>query len=370
MLLQKIVIPILFFITCNGFCQKDTLYTKYDAIFTSFNFKGISEFISFDYLTINDTAGNVIENSDVFYSSLGNSFGISINTKYYGFYFNVRPLNDYVAKKNYTTWDSLFSLPQRRNFGFNYFFKYLDFKAQYSMCKGGQNGNFSDFQKFRSTSININVEYCFNRKYRLGRINSNLFFPRKSLYSLSLKSNLYYNKLQNNGTAFLSTNTNTTGSTFLTTLNHVFLSEFSGIEFLTGFYGFITKNQFKRDGALKNFSWFFNPSVIVGPSFYNGKIKCIDSSYDIQKYGIRLNYQIKIRFGLNIKSFLFDSGIGLYSQFFKLNNYSQNYALGFFSLSIGYRIPFKKGYEKTDAFMKKINPFKKKKEETKAAESN
>lgn len=365
MKLNKIIFISSIFISSNCIGQNDTLYYKYDVIIAGLNCNIGTTDLYYNYKFQYDSIGNRHETTLDFLLSDEFSTGLAFKSKYMSFGIKIKSLSADASSGNKLLYSG------SKAFAFNFFLNKLLITIRYNQKVGAYLYSYFGYPrdtliglpKFKHSDLSLGADYFFSKKFSFSRANSGLYFPKKSVFGLAVKSNFMWNKSTNDNSSFLTTFATSGINNIDTTLiwNHAKVSEFYGIDILPGVHCFLTKNQFKHPNSkFKYFCWYYYVSVSYGPSFFSGKTVSLNESYNTNQTGVALNTYYIMRSGINTRYFYFEiNSCGQIRQF-KQRNFILDHQVGNANFLIAFRIPFKKGYEKTDAFMKKINPFKKK----------
>ena len=327
------------------FAQSDSLYTKYDAIVV-----GIQNSYSGNYMLLNYNlqTGEALHARLKPYSNI--SSGLTIRTKYMSFFVNIKPLTNYLDNLfNPGGWFYKENPPVYRAFSFNYSFKKFLFRSHLNMNSGVfafVGNNIATELEF--LKLTVGGEYFFNTQFSFSRANSALYFPKKSYSTFSFSGNFIYNK--------------TNGVVTPEYVLH-YNSKFYGLELLPGVHCYLTKNQFNSGRKNRKAFVFLNPSLNAGATLFFGETKANPHAYDTKQFSISYNARSTIKFGLNTKNMYLEVSSGAQLIKFSQDNYSETHLKYYGSFLLGFRIPYKKGYEKTDAFFRKLNPFKKREKE-------
>jgi hypothetical protein len=338
----------------------DTLYIKYDAILTGFSYSGSGERVTFAY--VDQTMDRYRMDFDLELNAKV-ATGISARSKYGSAFLSIRPLNDILNKSSVVRGSA--SIPKRRSFGFTLYPEQLMVNGRFTKITGGLYNDFDSvtpsnemyehytmIENFKSVHLTLGATYFFNKKFSFSKANSSLYFPKKSVFTWIVSSQYFYRRMHRADTAFLpgSEFGNLTGDNIYYYYNFNYADDvtFTGFDIVGGFEFFLTRNRIKKPN--KGFPGYYHLAFTMGPAFCFGKLDAIEG-VDQQKLARGFHGTYIHRLGYNMRMFYLELAINVYLYRYKLRDYTQLTSNTYFGLVFGYRIPFKKGYEKGDKYI-------------------
>lgn len=339
--------------------QSDTLYYKYESILIGPKFTFNFDELSYVYNGKMDSV-NLREFEQKFDLYSKRSIGLNLNTKYFSFYLNVK---SFTSDPNFSNY--LYSDLSKKSMGFSYFFNNFMVNINYYRIKGmnlvfsngGQTESFPDF-KFRD--FNLGTEYFFNRKFSFSKINSYLYFPKKTVASFSVMMNYFSGIRTNPDRSFLYQDSlvHYVGSGYdfyrgVPQFNHITSLSYNGVELMPGIHFFLTRNQIERPRE-SHLAFYYKVSMNVGVCYYKGVSESIDKSFENQDVYFSVPFQLSVRAGFNTKHFHFSTWTTGDFRTFKMENVTEHNSFSIFGVSLSYRIPFRKGYQAVDDKMKQL----------------
>jgi hypothetical protein len=345
---------ILFFVSgFSGLRSQDTLYDKYDAIYAGI-YSSISmdgNFFTYDYF---DSTSNSFESggSQTMYNKTSITAGIKVSTRYFSFQYLFGFVNDWARREMSV---SAF-VPEFKSYGFSFYTKRMQNSFRYTSIKGTsyEGVNWDEtleiwrdtiFPLFTTKRYEADLNFYFNKDFSRGNLYSLLSFPRKKMGSLALKTGILYSDINNNGAAIIPVY-GLGGYRW----DHVNRMKFLAVHILPGWNMFRVQKYGTRKARL-----FIAGEIYFGPSLVWSKTEAADMRYADEKVSLRFGGFYNLRYGINTRHFLVElrGGFGVYN----IKNLHSALTLTQLSgqMNIGYRIPFKKGYEKTEAVKTKLS---------------
>jgi hypothetical protein len=332
--------------------QKDTLYDSYEAIYAGMyqSFDIGSFYIDADYYE-NDS---LISQQFSYTGNASLSTGIKINTRYYSFGFAFESDSDGEVK----------------SFGAGMFLRNIQASARYTKITGLYSNYvvfdtvnkintklYLDYPSFTTKKYEGEVNYYFNKKFSKGNFFSLLSFPRKNTHSISLKAGFILCELNNYGNTFITRKYSSAAEAW----DHLHRVKYYGLHLLPGWNNFRVMSYLKKKtGAIRKIRLFYATETYIGPSIISSQTWAVNERYQSQDLKLSLSYLLNVRLGINTRHFLIDVRGGAGAHYVKNLYTTINVSQIVFNINIGYRIPFRKGYQRTEAFKATLtNVFKK-----------
>lgn len=338
-------------ITSNVYLKagaKDSLYTKFDAIYCGLSFGAGRNVMLFDYayydiegLRKQLTGGNLKISEKII-------MGLDLKSKYGSAYVSLLNINNPWSMTGFFNYVSPCPKPSIFRFGYSFYpdkFKIsMDYEQMKNIpfeCLGSPYIRNTNFRKLNARSV-----YYFNKNFSFSKANSTLHFPKKSLFTFSLGTMYEGVSIYGDGQSFLSTwKTDTLG---VETITFDYANKIGIHQFYVqpGFEFFLTRNSLKKPrknyfflhGRLETYAALYYSNTVCDNTIYNGKSK---------SYGYGL-FHYSVGYGFVLRNFIIKWSYSK-SSLYPVTNLVRFLNLkSQISMSLGYLIPSKKLYEKID----------------------
>ncbi len=360
-----------------SFSQKDTIHFYYPALFTGLELGAGLDQATYTYSMYDSLQQENATHEFNLILATHAKAGFSFKSKYFGVFVSIPSMKKWMDNSLVEDGD-LKKSPARKTFGITLYPKQFLVKALYSKSSGAIyqdddtviNGflatDYAKIKDFSSKIFDLHAIYFFNSKFSFSKMYSFMYFPKKSVFSFSIGTDVFYESFKSDSRSFVP-------NAMVDSLidysvktyyrwNYTNSTVFRGICIQPGISYFLTANQFKKKRKVQ---FFHGNTLAIGPSISQGIISSASSEYAQTniKVGVSLLYAIVE--GINFKhGFLQISGLGNTAFHFQ-NNFRLMRQTAGFTVTAGFRIPFKRPYDWTDKKISVVkNKFKKKDKST------